>query len=141
MEQQQEHQATHAPEYVPNPAPVSSDAAAEHKKKAQTAMILGIIGCICVVYPVLSVAAIVLGALALYYRSEALRAAEAAGIKENGMGVAAFVTGLIGTIGGAIMTLLYLVALILFVFVVRTVVVEAGVPAIQSFFGYMDSLL
>lgn len=134
-------QATRAPQHQAEPVVINPEATEQVRRKAQTSMILGIIGCVCMLYPVLSIAAIVLGALALNYRSESNRIALAAGIKDNGMGTAGFVTGLISTIGGALVTLLYLIALIVFIGIVRVAITELGVPAITSFFDYMESML
>lgn len=83
----------------------------DHRDRASSAMILGIIGVALFYWPVLSIASIVLGAIALRRSMKNRDDARAAGVKECGMNVAGYVSGLVSVIGGSLVTLFYLVIL------------------------------
>lgn len=82
-----------------------------HKDKAVTAMIFGIVSILTAFAPLLSIASIIFGAVALKKSGENKRFALEKGIPENGMNSAGYVTGLVGVILGSIMTLIYLLIL------------------------------
>ena len=96
-----------------------------HKDRAVTALIFGIVSLLTAFLPVLSVAGIVFGALAVAKGSKNRHFANEKAIPENGMNVAGFVMGLIGLILSAIMTLVYLFAIAAAFFVIANVSTDA----------------
>lgn len=95
------------------------------RKKATTAMVLGIIACVVAWYPVLSIAGIILGAIALSKVKQVKAYCESVSMQRPGTALAAKITGLVGLIGGIVMTVFYVLYIILIVFVVVNV---SGAP-------------
>ena len=86
-----------------------------HKDQSVTCLIFGIVSlCICLL-PVLSVAGIIFGALAVKKSRDNRALASSSGLPENGMNSAGYVTGLVGLILSCIMSALYLLAIVAFV--------------------------
>ena len=114
-------------EYKPIVVPAETSLEGTHKDNAQTAMIFGILSAALAWVPLLSILAIIFGAMAVSRANKNKKLAQDGGFKENGMNVAAFVTGLVGIIAGAFMTLVYALAIVcLVLFTVG--VVEYGAP-------------
>lgn len=88
-----------------------------HKDAATTNMIFGIVSLILSMLPFLSIGGIVFGAIAISRSKKNKAFALEKGIKEQGMNVAGYVTGIVGTVVSSAATLLYLfllIALVLF---------------------------
>ena len=78
------------------------------RKKATTAMILGIIACVVAWYPVISIAAIILGAMAISKAKQVKAYYETIAQQRPGTALAGKITGIVGLVGGIIMTVVYL---------------------------------
>ena len=121
-------------EYKPIVIPEETPAEATHKDNAQTSLIFGILSAVLAWMPVLSILAIIFGAMAVSRANKNKKLAQDGGFQENGMNVAAFVTGLVGIIAGAFMTLLYVLAVVcLVLFTVG--VVQYGAPYLSMLLG------
>ena len=83
-----------------------------HKDQSVTCLIFGIVSLVASCLPVLSIAGIIFGALALKKSGENKRFALSNGLVENGMNTAGYVTGLIGLIVSCLMTVLYVLAIV-----------------------------
>lgn len=97
-----------APAYVPVVAAPLSPETALMRRRATTAMVLGIIACVVAWYPLFSIAAIVMGAIAISKANQVRAHFESLGQLPPGTSTAGKVTGIIGLIAGILMTILYL---------------------------------
>ena len=130
-----------------NPAPaaaVLSPAEAEHKQKATTVMILGIIGVSIFFLPIVNITGFVLSIIALVKAKENRRYAEQNGIKENGMNTAGYICGICGIIAGALGVLLTILAILAVIGLVAVTVSAAGPEigdAIQEVVPYIEGAM
>ncbi len=104
-------------QYAPSAPVLTLDPARDElEKKATSCMILGIIACVLAWYPVTSIAAIVLGAISTSTYKKVMELLPQYGMTRSGKLVAGRICGLIGLIGGIVMTVVYFLNLGLFGF-------------------------
>ena len=95
-------------QYTPvMPVPVIDSDREALEKKATSCMILGIIACVLAWYPVTSIAAIVLGAISMSTYKKVMELLPQYGMTRSGKLLAGRICGLIGLIGGIVMTVIY----------------------------------
>ena len=124
--------------------PAPSPAEAEHKQRATTAMILGIIGVSIFFLPIVNIAGFVLSIIALVKAKENRRFAEQNGIKENGMNTAGYICGICGIIAGALGVLITILAILAVIGLVAVTVSAAGPEigeAIQEAVPYIEGAM
>ncbi|MEG1524468.1 MAG: hypothetical protein RRZ24_01670 [Clostridia bacterium] len=116
---------------------VLSPVEVEHRRKAITAMILGIIGVSIFFLPILNIAGLIVSIIGFVKARENRRFADTNGIKEISMNTAGYICGLIGIIIGAIgiiLSFLFIVAVGLFTInIVSTILPTAGCAVSEIF--------
>lgn len=99
----------------------------EHKKESSNSMILGIVGVILSIYPVIGIAGIVISAVALIKSNKNMVFSKVNRINENGMNIAGKWCGLSGIIIGGILFLAYTFVFVLFVLVALGIIQKSGI--------------
>ena len=110
----------------------ASPAVEEHKRRATTPLVLGIISCVVLWYPIACIAGIICGAIGLKQSMDNRKFAITNNLVECGQNKGAFVTSLIGLILSILITLFYVVVFALAGWALSVFFENGGVTTFNS---------